>query len=161
MLILFSDKFDPSLPGKLARFGESTDSKDRLGEAEVLLVRSKTKCTSEFLEKAPKVKLIIRGGVGVDNIDMNYASKKGIEVRNTPEASSIAVAELAFAMMLASPNQLITAHNSTVEGKWLKSDLKRTELYGKTLGLIGGWWPTARAGSRRPTWRSCRSWTTC
>jgi len=70
-------------------------------------------------------------------VDQKFAASKGIEVRNTPEASSVAVAELAFALMLAIPNRLIEAHNSMVEGKWLKKELKRTELMGKTLGLIG------------------------
>ncbi len=65
------------------------------------------------------------------------AREKGITVKNTPEASSIAVAELAFAMMIAVPNRLVEAHNSMKEGKWLKKELKRTELFGKTLGIVG------------------------
>jgi len=62
---------------------------------------------------------------------------ENIKVMNTPEASSVAVAELAMALMLAYPNRLIEAHNSMKEGKWLKKEIKRTELYQKTLGLIG------------------------
>ena len=83
------------------------------------------------------MKLIIRGGVGMDNIDKEYASSKGIVATNTPNASNIAVAELTFALMLAVPNKLITAHNGMKEGKWLKSEIKRTELFGKTLCLVG------------------------
>lgn len=137
MLILFSDKFDPSLPGRLEKFGATTDDKQRLGEAEVVLVRSKTKCTKEYIDGAPKLKLIIRGGVGIDNIDVEHAGSKGIKVQNTPDASSIAVAELAFAMMIASCNRLTDAHSSMREGRWIKKEIKRTELYGKTLGLVG------------------------
>jgi len=137
MKILIADAFDASLPERLKKFGEVTQDASRLSDAEVVLVRSKTKCTAEYLDKAPKLKLIIRGGVGTDNIDKEAAKKKGIQVKNTPAASSVAVAELAFAMMLAIPNRLIEAHNTTKEGKFLKSELKRTELMGKTLGLIG------------------------
>jgi D-3-phosphoglycerate dehydrogenase len=138
MLILISDSFDPSLPGRLKELGaEVTDDKAKLPEAEVVLVRSKTKCTKEYIDGAPKLKLIIRGGVGLDNVDAKHAKEKGILVQNTPEASSVAVAELAMALMLAAPNKLIEGHNSMQEGKWLKSELKRTELYQKTLGLLG------------------------
>jgi len=138
MLILISDAFDASLPGRPKELGpEVTDDKARLAEAEVVLIRSKTKCTKEYLDGAPKLKLIIRGGVGLDNVDAPTAKAKGIQVTNTPEASSVAVAELAFALMLAAPNHLIAGHQSMAEGKWLKSELKRTELYQKTLGLLG------------------------
>lgn len=137
MKILISDAFDPSLPDRLAKFGEVTDDKSQLPEADVVLIRSKTKCTKEYIDGAPNLKLIIRGGVGLDNVDREYAKEKGIEVRNTPEASSVAVAELAFALMIAVPNHLTKAHNSMVDGQWIKKELKRTELMGKTLGLIG------------------------
>lgn len=137
MLILICDAFDASLPGKLARFGEVTEDMTRLPEAHVALIRSKTKADRAFIEKGVNLKLIIRGGVGLDNVDAKYAAERKVTVRNTPEASSIAVAELAFALMLAVPNRLVEAHNSMAEGKWLKKELKRTELYGKTLGLIG------------------------
>jgi len=137
MLILISDAFDASLPGRLKEFGEVTEDKARLPEAEVVLIRSKTKCTREYIDGAPKLKLIIRGGVGLDNVDAAHAKQKGILVQNTPEASSVAVAELAMALMLAAPNQLIAGDTSMREGKWLKSELKRTELFKKTLGLLG------------------------
>lgn len=137
MLILISDAFDASLPGRLEEFGEVTDNKARLPEADVVLIRSKTKCTREYLDEAKNLKLIIRGGVGLDNVDRGYAESKGIEVTNTPEASSVAVAELAMTLMLAAPNHLIDGHNGMKEGKWLKKELKRTELFRKTLGLVG------------------------
>jgi D-3-phosphoglycerate dehydrogenase len=138
MLILICDAFDPSLPKRLERFGEVTEDQARLRDAQVALVRSKTKCTAEWIAQAPKLKLIIRGGVGIDNIDAKAAKERGIEVRNTPNASSVAVAELAFALMIAVPNHLVEAHNALkLEGKFLKKEIKRTELMGKTLGLVG------------------------
>lgn len=137
MKILLSDAFDPSLPDLLRKYGEVTSNKDEAPEADVILVRSKTKCTKEYIDLAKKVRLIIRGGVGLDNIDVKYAQEKGIEVHNTADASSIAVAELAFAMMIAVPNRLVESDISMKEGKWLKKELKRTELSGKTLGILG------------------------
>lgn len=137
MKILMADAFDKSLPGRLAQFGEVFEDMGRIGEAEVLLVRSKTKVTPEMLEKAPNLKLVIRGGVGLDNVDKAACKAKGVEVMNTPEASSVAVAELAMALMLAVPNEVVLAHTSTKEGKFLKKEIKRTELYKKTLGLLG------------------------
>lgn len=137
MKILIADAFDASLPGRLSAFGEVTDDMGRLGEAEVLLIRSKTKVTPEMIGKAPNLKLVIRGGVGLDNVDKAACKARGIEVMNTPKASSVAVAELAMALMLAIPNRLIEAHNGMKEGKFLKKELKRTELYQKTLGLLG------------------------
>ncbi|WP_320130149.1 NAD(P)-dependent oxidoreductase [uncultured Sphaerochaeta sp.] len=136
MLILISDAFDASLTTRLAAFGEVTTDKNRLGEAAIVLVRSKTKCTKEYIDQAPALKLIIRGGVGIDNIDKAYAESKGIIVRNTPKSSAIAVAELAFALMLSTPNNLVTYHNGMKNGEWLKN-VKRTELNGKTLCLFG------------------------
>lgn len=138
MLILICDAFDASLPKRLERFGEVTEDQARLCDAQVALVRSKTKCTAEWIAAAPKLKLIIRGGVGIDNIDAKVAKERGIEVRNTPNASSVAVAELAFALMIAVPNHLVEAHHALkLEGKFLKKEIKRTELMGKTLGLVG------------------------
>jgi D-3-phosphoglycerate dehydrogenase len=137
MKILISDAFDPSLPGKLAAFGEVTDDKEQVAEVDVVLVRSKTKCDRAYIDRAKKLRLIIRGGVGLDNIDVDYARSKGIQVFNTAEASAVAVAELAFALMIAVPSRLVDGHVSMTQRKWLKKELKRTELMGKTLGLIG------------------------
>lgn len=137
MLILISDKFDKTLPSVLAKYGEVTDDKNRVAEADVILVRSKTKATAEYLDSAKNLKLIIRGGVGMDNIDAKHAASKGIKVCNTAEASTIAVAELAFALMIALPNNITKSDASMREGKWLKSELERTELHGKTLAILG------------------------
>ncbi|MCD4652684.1 hydroxyacid dehydrogenase [bacterium] len=137
MKILISDAFDKSLPVMLARFGEVFDDKDRLPEANVVLIRSKTKCTKEYIDGAPNLKLIIRGGVGLDNVDLEYAKEKGVIVHNTPAASSIAVAEVAMAFLVSLPNNLIPGHITMSKKEWAKKQLKRTELYRKTLGLIG------------------------
>jgi D-3-phosphoglycerate dehydrogenase len=137
MLILICDAFDPGLPEKLSRFGEVSDDMNRLGEADIALIRSKTKATAAWQKQAPELKLIIRGGVGTDNIDKEAAQKNGIQVRNTPKASGIAVAELAFAMMIAVPNHLVKAHVSMTAGEWAKKELKRTELHGKKVGTVG------------------------
>ena len=137
MKILISDAFDPSLPAKLEGFGEVTDDKERLPEMDVVLVRSKTKCTPEYIDQAKNLRLIIRGGVGLDNIDVEYARSKGIQVFNTASASAAAVAELAFALMIAVPTRIVEGHIGMTQRDWLKKKLKRTELMGKTLGLIG------------------------
>ncbi|MBD3258107.1 hydroxyacid dehydrogenase [candidate division GN15 bacterium] len=137
MLILISDAFDATLPDKLAKYGEVTDDKDRVSDAEVVLIRSKTKVTKEYVDNAPNLKLVIRGGVGLDNVDIPYCQSKGILVYNTAEASSVAVAELAFAMMIAMPNHIVKADTTMREKTWAKKELKRTELLGKTLGILG------------------------
>ncbi len=137
MLILLADAFTADLPKRLEAFGTVSQDIGAIGEAEVLIVRSKTKVDQAMMEKAPKLKYIIRGGVGVDTIDVEFAKTKGILVDNTPEASSVAVAELAFAMMLAMPANIAPADASMKQGKWLKKELERSELMGKTLGLIG------------------------
>jgi D-3-phosphoglycerate dehydrogenase len=137
MKILMADSFDESLPGRLSAFGTVSTEMNDLAGAEVLLVRSKTKVTREMLDKAPQLKLVIRGGVGLDNVDIEACRERGIEVRNTPRASSVAVAELALALMLAVPNRVVEGHAGLKAGQWLKKELKRTELFGKTLGLLG------------------------
>ncbi|HOX32082.1 MAG TPA: hydroxyacid dehydrogenase [Spirochaetales bacterium] len=137
MVILLADAFASDLPGRLAPFGEVSSDLGRVGEAEVVIVRSKTKVDRAMIDRAPKLKYVIRGGVGVDTIDVDYAKQKGIAVDNTPEASSLAVAELAFALMIALPNHIAEADASMKQGKWLKKELERTELGGKTLGLVG------------------------
>ena len=134
MKILISDAFDASLPKRLEALGELTTD---LAEANVLLIRSKTTVTADMVAKAPNLKLVIRGGVGLDNVDKDACKAKGIKVMNTAAASSVAVAEMAMAFMVAIPARLIEAHMAMKEGKFPKNELKRTELFKKTLGLIG------------------------
>jgi D-3-phosphoglycerate dehydrogenase len=137
MKILIADAFDASLPKRLEKYGEVTSDMAELGTATVLLVRSKTKVTKDMVEQAPKLKLVIRGGVGLDTIDIPACKAKGIEVMNTAAASSVSVAEMAMAFMVAIPARLLEAHMAMKEGKFPKNELKRTELFQKTLGLIG------------------------
>src|SRR5664279_1534022 len=137
MHILIADAFDAKLPERLKPFGEVSSDLATLGTAEVLLVRSKTKVDADLLAKAPNLKLVIRGGVGMDNVDKKMCAEKGVKAVNTPRASSVAVAEMAMAFMVAIPARLIEAHTSMKAGQFLKSELKRTELFKKTLGLIG------------------------
>jgi D-3-phosphoglycerate dehydrogenase len=137
MVILLADAFASDLPARLKAFGDVVTDLARLSEAEVIIVRSKTTVDKAMIDVAPKLKYVIRGGVGVDTIDVEYAKSKGIVVDNTPEASSLAVAELAFALMIALPNHIAEADASMKQCKWLKKELERTELGGKTLGLVG------------------------
>lgn len=107
---------------------------------DVLVVRSATKVRVPQIDAAAaagRLKLIIRGGVGVDNIDVKYAEEKGIKVRNTPRASSDAVAELALAHMFSVARFISIAGHTMRENKWEKKSYKGIELMGKTIGIIG------------------------
>jgi D-3-phosphoglycerate dehydrogenase len=104
---------------------------------EVVVVRSKTNVDKEFIDQTKNLKLVIRAGVGLDNIDKEYCKTKGIEVKNTPGASTISVAELVFAHLLAISRNIVTANVSMREDKWIKKELIGTELSGKTLGIVG------------------------
>ncbi len=102
-----------------------------------MIVRSRTKIPSEVIDAAKNLKIVVRGGVGLDNIDVAYAREKGVAVRNTPKASSNSVAELALGYMLALARHIPQATMSMTAGQWQKKKLKGTEIAGKTLGLIG------------------------
>ena len=102
-----------------------------------LAIRSATKATEKLLERATRLKVIGRAGIGVDNVDIPAASKKGIIVMNTPFGNSITTAEHAIAMMFAVARQLPEASASTHAGKWEKSKFMGVELFNKTLGVIG------------------------
>ncbi|WP_010299674.1 D-2-hydroxyacid dehydrogenase [Clostridium senegalense] len=122
------------------QFYEPEELGNALKEFDIVVVRSATKVRKPIIDKAletGKLKLIIRGGVGVDNIDVDYAKEKGINVRNTPNASSASVAELALAHMFAISRFVSLSNVSMREGKWDKKKYKGTEISGKTLGLIG------------------------
>lgn len=108
-----------------------------LDSYDALLVRSATKVTTEVMAKMPKLKIIGRAGVGVDNIDVPEATKRGIVVVNAPDANTIATAEHTFALMLAMVRQLCRANESIRREEWNRSAFLGTELYGKTLGIIG------------------------
>ncbi len=104
---------------------------------QAMVVRGRTKVTKEVIDAFDEMQVIIRGGVGVDNIDVTYAESKGVTVMNTPAASSVSVAELALAMMFALSRHLVPATNSMMAGQWEKKAFAGVELWNKTLGLIG------------------------
>jgi D-3-phosphoglycerate dehydrogenase len=109
----------------------------QLQSADALIVRSAVQVDADLLEHARKLRVIGRAGVGVDNIDLDAATRKGIAVMNTPGANAIAVAEHALALMLAMARHISRANELMHAGKWEKKSLQGTELRGKTLGIVG------------------------
>lgn len=108
-----------------------------IGNYDGLAIRSATKVTPTILEKATKLRVVGRAGIGVDNVDKEAASKKGVIVMNTPFGNMITTAEHAIAMMFAVARQIPEASASTHAGKWEKSKFMGVELTAKTLGVIG------------------------
>ncbi len=102
-----------------------------------LIVRGRTKVTPKIIERGKRLKALARVGVGLDNIDLETASEKGVVVVNTPEASSNAVAELIIGLMIALSRGICRGHAALKEGRWIKKTLIGGELMGKTLGIIG------------------------
>ena len=148
MKILVTDGMDKTAMAALREQGHQVDEQfyepDALGEAlkgyDAVVVRSKTKVRAQHIDAAKEgnLKLIIRGGVGVDNIDVKYAESCGMTVRNTPKASSQSVAELAMAHMFSCARYISVAGSTMREDKWEKKAYgKGIELSGKTLGIIG------------------------
>jgi D-3-phosphoglycerate dehydrogenase len=109
----------------------------QLETADALIVRSAVQVDAALLEHAPKLRVVGRAGVGVDNVDLDAATRKGIAVMNTPGANAVAVAELTLGMMLGMARLLPRADGLMHAGKWEKKSLQGTELRGKTLGVIG------------------------
>ena len=109
----------------------------KVKDYDALVVRSATKVTRRVIESGANLKVIARAGVGLDNIDVEAAKKRGIVVLNAPEAPAIAVAELVFALMLAFARRIPQADASMRAGRWEKKKLQGAELHGKTLGIIG------------------------
>jgi D-3-phosphoglycerate dehydrogenase len=108
-----------------------------IGNYDGLAIRSATKATEKLIAAATNLKVIGRAGIGVDNVDIPAASRRGIIVMNTPFGNSITTAEHAIALMFAVARQLPQADNSTQAGKWEKSKFMGVEITGKTLGVIG------------------------
>jgi D-3-phosphoglycerate dehydrogenase len=106
-------------------------------EYDGLIVRGRTKVTASVLEAASKLKVIGRAGVGIDNIDLEAAKKHNITVVNAPLSTTLAVAELTFALLLALAREIPRGDAGMKQGKWLKKELEGVELSGKTLGVIG------------------------
>ncbi len=108
-----------------------------IGDYDGLAVRSATKVTAELLAAAPRLKVVGRAGIGVDNIDVEAATQRGVVVMNTPFGNSVTTAEHAISLMLALARQIPAADRSTRAGKWEKNRFMGVELMGKTLGLVG------------------------
>jgi D-3-phosphoglycerate dehydrogenase len=109
----------------------------RIGEYDGLLIRSATKVTADMIDKATNLKAIGRAGVGVDNVDVPAATKRGIIVANAPESNVVTAAEHTMALLLALARNVPQAHAALTEGKWERSKWSGVELEGKTLGILG------------------------
>ena len=144
--VLISDKMDPQAAAIFRERGLEVDEKPGLapdelkaiiGDYDGLAIRSATKVTAGLLDAAPRLKVVGRAGIGVDNVDIAAATARGVVVMNTPFGNSITTAEHAIALMFALARQLPEADASTQAGKWEKNRFMGVELTGKTLGLIG------------------------
>jgi D-3-phosphoglycerate dehydrogenase len=146
MKVLICDPVDDAALAKMREGGLELTEKVGMSPEQLVenvagfhgaVVRSATKFRKPAIDAATDMKVIVRGGVGLDNIDVEYAKSKGIEVRNTPAASSQSVAELALAHMFAVARFLGDANYTMRKGEWNKKKYKGIELAGKTLGVIG------------------------
>src|SRR6201993_3336214 len=145
MKIVVAEKISPSAIALLQEPRWTIVSPDQidgkltthLANADALIVRSAVQVNASLLEHAQKLRVIGRAGVGVDNVDLDAATRKGIAVMNTPGANAVAVAELTVGMMLAMARHLCRADALMHAGKWEKKSLQGSELRGKTLGVIG------------------------
>jgi D-3-phosphoglycerate dehydrogenase len=144
--VLISDKLSPAAVEIFRARGIEADVKTGLAPAELraiigqydgLAVRSATKVTAEVLAEAARLRVVGRAGIGVDNVDIKAATARGVVVMNTPHGNAITTAEHAIAMMFALARQIPEASASTKAGKWEKNRFMGTELFGKTLGVIG------------------------
>lgn len=147
-IILANDAMDQDAAKALIERGhdliehhyEIDELKEKIKQVDIIIVRSATKIREELIDEASKggkLKLIIRAGVGLDNIDVDYAKSKGIKVRNTPNSSSRAVAELAIGQMISLARYTYIANVTMRDGQWNKKQYKGSELLDKKLGLIG------------------------
>jgi D-3-phosphoglycerate dehydrogenase len=142
---------DPISPKGIALFQQRTEFevtvlKQRLPEAELLplvadveamVVRSETKITRKVIEAAPKLRVVGRAGVGVDNVDVEAATQRGIVVMNTPSGNTISTAELTFSMLMSLARKIPQANASMKAGEWNRKAFSGVELYNKTLGILG------------------------
>jgi len=144
MKIVIADKVSPSalkvfadLPDWTVVSPDKESLARELADADAIVVRSATFVNDAMMEKAPRLRVIGRAGVGVDNVDLDAATRRGIVVMNTPGGNAVAVAEHTFALMLSMARFIPRAHSTMTAGKWEKKTLQGTELRGKTLGIVG------------------------
>jgi D-3-phosphoglycerate dehydrogenase len=144
--VLIADQLSPAAEAIFKERGLEVDTRVGMkpaellaviGEFDGLAVRSATKVTAEVLAAAPRLKVVGRAGIGVDNIDVEAATQRGVVVMNTPFGNSVTTAEHAISLMLALARQIPAADRSTRAGKWEKNRFMGVELMGKVLGLIG------------------------
>ncbi|MCS7095735.1 MAG: phosphoserine phosphatase SerB [Nitrososphaerota archaeon] len=144
--VLVCDSIDFEGVELLQRFGFEVINKPKISHEElkkevaycdVLIVRSRTKVTKDIIDAGEKLKVIARAGAGIDNIDVDYAEKKGIKVVCASEAVANAVAELTIGLILSIARQIPRADHAMKEGKWIKNEIEGWELRGKTIGIIG------------------------
>lgn len=141
MLVVIADNMEESVVQAIGKIWEASNKPEDLPaalvEADALVVRSATKVTRELISGAKRLKVVVRAGVGTDNIDKEACKEKGIKVRNTPGASSNAVAELVLGLMIAGLRNVQKAHHQMKGGLWEKKRLTGSEIAGRTLGIIG------------------------
>ena len=147
MKILVCDNLEETVIEKLSQLGEVTnisDSKTKTEElisnivdTDIVVIRSSTKINKDILQKANKLKIIARCGVGIDNIDIEEATNKEIYVTNSPNANIISVAELTIGLIISAARNIHTSNNSLKNKNWDRNKFLGTELYKKQLGLIG------------------------
>ena len=144
--VLVCDPLEPEGVNELRKAGLEVDERPTISGQELLgivpnydalVVRSRTKVTRDVIQSAQRLKAIVRAGVGLDNVDVESAKQRGIQVLTTPAASTSSVAELTVTLMLNALRQVSLADRSMKEGKWIKSKLIGQELKGKTVGVIG------------------------
>lgn len=131
--ILKAAGLNVTAPGQMKR----DEALAAIPEADGLIIRSATKADAALINASRHLKVIARAGVGVDNVDLQAATAKGIAVMNTPDGNTVATAELAFSLMLALARQIPQAYDSLNAGKWDRKTFMGVELRGKTLGVVG------------------------
>jgi D-3-phosphoglycerate dehydrogenase len=143
--ILVASSIDPTALERLREehdvvtaLGAPTDALQRaIADREVLIFRSGVSITARVMEKAPHLRLLIRGGSGTDNVDLDYVRRRGLHLERVPGPGARAVAEMSLALMLALSRNLVPADRSMRQGRWAKSEMAGTLLRGKTLGVVG------------------------
>ena len=144
--ILVSDPIDGAGVQRLANAGHQVDVKTgmapdeliaAIGDYDALIVRSETKVTPAVFDKAARLQVVGRAGVGVDNIDIDAATQHGVAVVNAPTGNTIAAAEHAFSLMMALSRNVVQADASMRRGEWTRSKFMGVELRNKTLGIVG------------------------